>query len=44
MSPEHVEMLQILKFGFKQEQLSFTTDWVMTAEEIYVEEHLDDSE
>jgi hypothetical protein len=42
MTPELIEMLQVLKFGFKQDQLSFTTDWVMT-EEIYAEEHLDDN-
>jgi hypothetical protein len=42
MSPKLVEMLQILKFGLKQDALTFTSDWIMTPEEIYAEEHLDD--
>jgi hypothetical protein len=41
ISPQLVEMLQILKFGMKQEALSFTMDWVMTPEEIHAEENLD---
>jgi hAT family C-terminal dimerisation region len=42
MSPKLVEMLQILKFGLKQDALTFTGDWVLTSEEIHAEEHLDD--
>jgi hypothetical protein len=40
IAPNVVEMLQILKFGFKQEILSFTSDWLMSEEEVYAEEHL----
>ena len=32
MTPETMEKLQILKFGFKQEALSFTDDWILSAD------------
>jgi hypothetical protein len=41
MSPQLVEILQILKFGLKQDTLSFTTDWLWTQEEIKAEEDID---
>lgn len=41
MSPKLVEKLQILKFGFRQEDLVFTSDWIMTEEEIYAQQHID---
>jgi hypothetical protein len=33
-STKLIEMLQILKFGFKQEALSSADDWVMTADDL----------
>jgi hypothetical protein len=41
MSPELVEILQILKFGLRQDSLSFITDWVWTQDEIKAEENMD---
>ena len=39
-----IEMLQMLKFGFKQERLSSTHGWVLTAEEILEAEKCEDYE
>jgi hypothetical protein len=41
ISPRLVEMLQIIKYGLKRDGLSFAADWIVTQEEMTIEERLD---